>query len=232
MKVFFAVPAYRGIVCDEMVDSLGETMQLLKDEHNIHSTLNVLTGCCYIQIARNKLVKSFLESDCDVIMFLDDDISWNAEDAVRVIKHESDIVAGVYRIKADYEEYPAMFCCDENGQATFVNGCLEATRVPTGFLRIRRNVFEDIALLNPELEYLDFPRGIEGGLPEKYFDFFPQGVYDKVWTGEDYAFCKLWCDIGGKIWVIPDIEFNHHDGDKIYSGSVLKHFRRLENGES
>lgn len=32
----------------------------------------------------------------------------------------------------------------------------------------------------------------------------------KTFTTEDYAFCQRWRDIGGQLWVDPDIDFKLH----------------------
>lgn len=221
MKVFIAVPAYRGITCEKFFDSLEETVQLFIDS-NIDHVVSVLPGCCYIQVARNKLVQQFLESDCDTMLFLDDDISWKPEDAVRLLNVDKPIVAGIYPIKSNIEEYPMILDADESGKTAIIDGLLTASRVPTGFLLIKREVFEKIRAANPHLVYTEVMRGTNDFTPVEYFDYFPQGVYNGVWTGEDYAFCKLWCDLGETIHILADIDFEHHSDNMTYKGNLSK----------
>jgi hypothetical protein len=39
------------------------------------------------------------------------------------------------------------------------------------------------------------------------------------WLGEDTGFCRLWHEMGGKMWIYPDITFNHYGDDKYYRGN-------------
>ena len=52
---------------------------------------------------------------------------------------------------------------------------------------------------------------------------FNHGAMDGVWWGEDYAFSNRWRKAGGKIWVIPDMNIDHHGGDICYAGNFHKH---------
>jgi hypothetical protein len=37
--------------------------------------------------------------------------------------------------------------------------------------------------------------------------------------GEDYAFCRRWTDMGGKVWVNPEIKMGHV-GYKTFQGHL------------
>lgn len=221
MKLFIAIPAYRGVICPKFIDSLEATGLMLK-EYNIDYRVEVLSGNCYIQAARNELVNSFLSSDCDKLLFLDDDISWNPKDVLSLIDSGKDVVCGVYRLKTDYEEYPVIVFADSNGRTTIVNNMMMASRVPTGFLYIDKNVFIKIRESRPDLVYTQNHRPYGSRPPQVMFDFFPQGVKDGYWIGEDYAFCDLWTSTGGEIWVIPDMDIDHHSTDNTYLGNYYK----------
>lgn len=224
MKVMLAIPAYRGIVCPQFVDSLEETGKYLT-EMGIDYFVSVLTGCCYIQIARNKLVSEFINSDADKLVFLDDDISWNKFDLVKLITDSEPVTCGVYRLKTDFEEYPAILVADSNGAANICDSKIEATRVPTGFLCVDRSVFETLLWSYPELSYTEVERGTGNLNTKDYFDFFPQGVKNNEWVGEDYAFCDLWTKLGGKIYVYPNMTIAHHSSDKSYSGNYYEYLK-------
>ena len=56
-----------------------------------------------------------------------------------------------------------------------------------------------------------------------YYNFFDTyySKESKLYLGEDFNFCKLWTDIGGKIYALADEEISHV-GEKMYSGKLLQ----------
>lgn len=229
MKVMLATPAYRGLVCPQFIDSLEETVNFFT-LNGIDSVFKMVGGCCYIQIARNKIVKEFIDSDCDKLLFLDDDISWNASDAYKLVMQKMDIIAGIYPIKSEKEYYPVVLHCDENDYPVSEGNFLLASRVPTGFLCITRDAIEKIKASIPHLRYDEMELGDETLTKTEYYDFFPQGVKNGRWVGEDHAFCALWEEIGGKIYVPPDINFKHYSDSKTYEGNLWEFLKRQPGG--
>ena len=206
MKIMFATPTYKGITDPDFLDSLEATVTLCQAK-GYETEFALITGCCYVQEARNKLVKQFIDSGADVLFFLDDDISWPAEAAIRLIEMPDDMVAGVYPLKQAVPEFPGVIHTDVSHYPVVrADGCISAAGVPTGFLRIRRNVIERMINAYPDQKYTDYK---DGASTETLHDLFPQGVRNGRWVGEDYAFCQLWKAIYGEIWIIPDIDFTH-----------------------
>jgi hypothetical protein len=206
MKIFFATPTYRGITHTGFLDSLESTVELCK-ERGHGAVFGLVNGCCYVQEARNKLVKQFLDTDADILFFLDDDISWPAEKALELIEMDDDIVGGIYPLKMDIPAFPAVIHTDTNHHPIVrADGCISAAGVPTGFLKIKREVILKLIEYYPSQEYTDYK---DGEPTETLYDLFPQGVRNGRWVGEDYAFCRLWTDIGGQIHIVPDIDFEH-----------------------
>lgn len=210
--VLFARPVYREIQCAPHLKSLADTMQLASD-HGYGVAMCKHLGGAYIQHSRNWLVKQFMDSTCEVLFFVDDDLSWNPEDALDVLETPGEVIAGVYPRKTEPLDFPVVIHADEEGlPIQRRDGCIWASHVPAGFLAIRRSAIEKLRSAYPELHYsdLDEKGQIQGG----YFDMFPQGVHKGRWWGEDFAFSRLWNEIGGKIWVVPDITFTHYGGPK------------------
>ena len=176
-----------------------------------------VVGCSFVQAARNMVAHEYLKSNFDVLVFLDDDMSWRAKDLVRLVETPGEIVGGVYRTKQDKIDYAVKVKVGSHGiPLTRPDGCIAAWGVATGFMKIERHVFEKLQVRYPRLQY-----------GEDMFDFFPQGVYDHVWVGEDYAFCRLWANMGNDIWAIPNIDFTHHTKDKQYSGNYHEYLKSL-----
>lgn len=213
--------------CPSFYNSLGNTIKLLND-NGWQTRLGFAWGDPYIQKARNSLVKQFLKTDFDTFFFVADDLEWDPEDALKVVSMDDPVVAGVYPMKTNPVRYPVLIRTDKTGiPLTRDDGCISALRVQTGFLRIHRNVFENIIEGYPELSFY----GAKNGEPVNIsHDFFPQGVHNHRWIGEDYAFCDLWTNLEGKIWVVPDMDFTHYKGEVGYFGNYHEYLKALPGG--
>lgn len=208
MKVFFAVPSYSGIRDELFFNSLENTVKYC-EANGVKTGLSILQGCCYIQMSRIKLVHEFMKSNADKLFFLDDDIEWDSKDALKLINMKDEFVCGVYPYKKPFEDYPIVInVTDDTRPKVREDGCISAVCVPTGFMCITRSVIEKLMAAYPEKKFVD-KMGTDDFI--ELYDLFPQGVDGGRWVGEDYAFCRLWTRIGGEIWLVPDITFNHHD---------------------
>lgn len=226
---FFAVPFYREPKCVPFLTSLEKTVKLFKFK-GYKTFTGVVGGDSFVQRARNKLVKQFMETECSRILFLDDDMSWNPEDALNLFETKGDIVATMYRLKIKPETvvYPDGINRDSKGYPLLRHdGCISAWGVQLGLAKIERNVFEQLIDAYPGQEY----HGKQNGkIVDKHYDLFPQGVYNKQWLGEDYAFCRLWTQIGGQIWIKPDIDIVHYSKTEAYHGNYHEYLMSLPGG--
>lgn len=226
-NVFFALHLYRRPEGEEFWLSLKKGSDLLKS-HGYTTYFGVAFGNPYIQKARNDLVKQFLGSCCDTFFFVADDLEYAAEDMLRLVETPGDVVSGVYSQHCNPPKYPVCVFTDKSGiPVVRGDGAVSAKWVQTGFLRIQRGVFEKIAKANPKLVYFGMKNGKKINVA---CDFFPQGVYNHTWIGEDYAFCDLWRRIGGKIWVVPDIDFIHYSEGCGFPGNYHEYLMRLPGG--
>jgi len=228
MKVMIAIPSYRGLECPQFLDSLLDTGYLLK-EKGIPYVLTIVYGHSYVQAARNDIASRFLESDCDRLIFLDEDISWERAAMEALLASDKPITAAVYPQKTERISgfpMPVVPICNDAGVPLVDGPYLRAVRAMTGFMCIRREVFTEIQAKFPELAYRVY--GEDGVL--EMFDFFPQGVHDGTWLGEDFAFCRLWEKIGGEIAVLLDFTFGHHRKEKSWYGNLARFIRQLPGG--
>jgi hypothetical protein len=95
-------------------------------------------------------------------------------------------------------------------------------RMPTGFMRINRSMIEKMIEHYPERKYTDIT--FDQGEAEAAWDLFPCGLAtapdgSRHWDGEDTGFCRLWAEMGGEMWIYPDIIFNHYSEEKYYRGN-------------
>lgn len=227
-KVFFGLYLYRKPEASAFYSSLRAGARLLK-KHGYSVDYGLVMFDPYTQLARNTLANEFLRSKSDIFVFVADDLEYKAEDLLKLIETPGDVVAGVYRQKIDNINYPVMVFGDKDKRPTVrQDGCIKGYRVQTGFLRINRTVFEQIIEGFPELSYYGLNKGKKFDLNH---DFFPQGVHNHRWIGEDYAFCDLWRELGGEIWIIPDLDLTHWQGaEKGYPGNYHEYLKQLPGG--
>lgn len=178
-------------------------------------TLCIEAGNCHVDDMRNGIVAQFLKSPCEELIFIDEDVGFRPEDLLRLIRHDRDIVGGVYPKKQDDEAFPVF---TEPGTELWsdADGLVEVHGLPTGFLKIRRRVFEELSgdaaafIGSDGIEYrLFFERTISGG---------------RRWSG-DYAFTRKWLARGGQLFVDPWFVLSH-TGKKTWVGVLAEYWER------
>lgn len=228
VKIMLATPAYGGNVTANYMQSVVYAMQALPE--HIELVVNVFSGDSLITRARNTMVAQFLASDCDALLWVDADIGFDPEHIVRLVGAGKDVVAGVYPIK-EYHWDNIVQAAQANPLATgyehvagagmqYVtngfgkpndHGYAPVYEVGTGFMLIQRRVFETLASFYPDRHYVTDRRQGEQEEVWNFFDAFTITLSGKDDAGndikinrylsEDYAFCALWREAGGEIWV-------------------------------
>lgn len=228
MKVHFLTPSYDGSCHINTAWSIVLEILVL-NKLGIEATWDFYPGCCYPDIARSMLAKQFLDGDFTDCIFVDSDVQCYPGSAYKLLRHDLDVVAGIYPYKSDKESYPLYYEQDEDGRPVVdtETGLIHGRLLPTGFLRIRRNVFETmIEKLGEDLIVEDHK---DPDNPITYHMFFDTPKIGRVKWGEDFHFCNMWKDLGGKLWIEPDIDFYHH-GFKGFKGNLHEYLRQLPGG--
>lgn len=211
--LWVAVPAYTGQVCAGTAQALyyGGLHALTK---GVYVSIDMLAGCCYLDLVRNVMVDRFLASDASDLLFVDSDLTFPAEAIAQIAAVTKPVVCGVYPKKSAADEWPAVLPMGENWSDD--EGCLEITHAPTGFLRINRSVFE---AMRPSVPMHGKPDK-SGSMPA----FFQCVVRDGMYWGEDYEFCNRWRALGGRLHCLPEIPFEHI-GQKHWTGKYGDYLR-------
>jgi hypothetical protein len=200
--------------------ALAESCVLLQ-QLGIRFYFATIVGSSNLPRARNLLAAKFLASDATDLMFIDDDIGWRPPDLMRLLASEHPLIAGVGRRKSDKPNSdPSVWCChflpgSEQGFARDAAGNIEVMRVGTGFMRIERQVFEQMMQAHPEWRR----HGMSDMTPAEArfnYQFF---VFGEDNEGEDDVFCDRWRALGGRIFIDPSLELSHV-GEKAYSGAI------------
>ncbi len=211
-RVFIAVPTYSGQVGVPFLASLVEALPLL-EAAGFAVDFCVEAGNCHVDDARNSMARMFLESDCSDMVFIDEDVGFEPDAIVKILKATGDVVAGVYPKKQQDEEFPVH--CLPGERWSNAHGLVEVEGAPTGFMRISRRCLE--ALRDASVSFEG-----SGGM---YHVIFERVIADgRRWSG-DYAFCRKWRALGGKVHVMPDLRFTH-TGTKTWGGSLADFWRK------
>ncbi len=192
----------------EFMISLTRLTHHLRSE-NIPFCLYPIVFESLIPRARNAAVAHFLDSDYTHLMFIDSDIEFDPESVVKLLRHDKDVICGIYpkkyyvleRLNKQEEivDFPV------SGDV-FINqdGLIDSVYLPTGFLMAKREVFMKIILAHPELKYKN---DIDGyGNLDTFYDFFRSGVRNGIYESEDWGFCSIWRELGGKVLIDPTIK--------------------------
>lgn len=235
-RVMIATPAYDGKIDMDYAMSITESAHIAP-VFGIHVTATILKNGAFIDLARNRLTKLFLDSDCTHLFFIDADLRWEHRAFVGLVTSGLPICAGVYPKRQTPEEYPARFAIDPvAGEGIWVShdgstdhdkicdaGWIMCERVPTGFLCISREVIEAMVAKSPKQMMLN-----EGEQPllfaATYFrrgennEFLPVDLVNEEFKptdpvdfiGEDFYFSDRYVKMFGKpIPVWPEFDFVH-----------------------
>jgi hypothetical protein len=194
---------------------------------------------------RNLCVSQFLQTDdATHLLFIDSDIGFEAESIYEMVAKDKDVISIPYPLKTinwekmirkfketnneDVEvfkqfgnQYPMKV--EDSQDIKCKDNVIEVTHSPTGCMLIKKHVFDKLKKAYPE-KIIKQGTVINGKIEEKpeFWNFFDT-LHDpktKTYLGEDFAFCKLWKDIGGKCHALINQQIMHV-GEHAYVGKFL-----------
>jgi len=209
-------------------------------KRNVDVAFQIMKSSLVTQ-GRNLCVSGFIESGLTHMLFIDSDILFNAESIFKMIERDKDVISIPYPLKTlmwdkafkkmqkgeikkgdDIRRwlhtYP-MKIADPNN-VNVDRGVIEVTHSPTGCMLIKRRVFDKMIEAYPDKQIVQ-KTVINGEYVDKphMWNFF-DCIHDpetKTYLGEDFSFCKLWTEIGGKCHAFIDDPIAHI-GEHQYEG--------------
>ena len=190
--------------------------------------------------SRNMMTRAFLESDCTDLLFIDSDIVFSVDQVKRILSHPEEVVGGMYFKKCQGNTEPCLNTI--RNPIVKPNGLNQVNYIGTGFLRIKRVVFEKIIeRWGDEIRYC--PDGSADIVEYNFWNLAMhtfdremieptepriQFLMDKYklsreqvdksirtrWLSEDWWFCQRANELGFKVWADRRIALKH-------SGNVL-----------
>lgn len=220
-KVVFCIPTISKPY-QVTLDSLEVSAKLIEAAGWEHAAV-YMVGCPYISAARAQMLRKALDAKATVIVFIDHDLSWQPDALLRLIETEGDVVSGTYRFKGEPEEYMgAIFPGPDGCPIVREDGCIKAHSIPAGFLKITRAGVNKFMNAYPDLLY--------GERCSPAVDIFNHGVHNWTWYGEDYSFARRWREKCGDIWLIPDLQIDHHSPTQSFPGNFHEYMLRQPGG--
>ena len=231
VKIFVATPMYGGLcVGGYTVGLLNSVQEFMRNGMQLYYAH--MMNESLITRARNTLAYDFLDTDATHLMFIDADITFNPADIVSMVNADKDIICGLYPKKeinwktvaeavkqgVDYTELPnytgsfVVNLLGDVAQATGdINEPMEIDNGGTGFMLIKRNVFETLKPTVPT--YTNDMILIVDKNPVKKIihEFFATSI-DEVSNrllSEDYHFCKIARQAGFKVYAAPWANLSH-----------------------
>lgn len=235
-KIFIATPMYGGMAAGVYIKSILDLQGLLISQ-GIECRFSFLFNESLITRARNYLVDEFLRSGYTHLLFIDSDIEFNAMDVIAMLHLDKEIIGGPYPKKAlkwnnidqayknaqekgltvnpaalellagDFVFNPVPGTKEFNSSEL-----LEVMEIGTGFMMVRRDVFDKFKDEYPHLRYKPDHAGQANFDGTRYIHAYFDTVIDPEthrYLSEDYMFCQYAREIGIKVWYCPWMKTSH-----------------------
>jgi len=248
--ILIATPMYGGMCTGHYTISLIKAMSRFM-RLGIECHFATLANESLITRARNELARMFLADEKFThLMFVDSDICFEHDSIEKLYNLDQDVVGAFYPTKEinwdkvrdavksnrkDLSYYASNFVInlpldkDKTKIELEKNGLLEVRHCGTGFMMIKRKVFEKLS--KHVLEYRSSTLQDPSGQYIKPIvkQFFDTSIDETgALLSEDYNFCELWRKHGGKVFVDPNIHLKHI-GYHAFEGDTTELFKDFNN---
>ena len=235
VKLFLATPCYGGLCLEKFMTSVIKLqIELIKE--GIQLMIDTTENESLVHRARNVAVGRFMQkTDADLFMFIDADVDFNADSVVRLVRSGHDVSVAVYPKKVVMwdQAKTAIEQGDDRNMAmlssslvanigahrrSVENGFVEVLDGPTGFMVITRKAFEK---MHEHFTDLNCKNDHQNRDFDEYCAVFDCMIdpESRRYLSEDYAFCRRWQQIEGKIYA--DIHTTlGHVGNLPFSGCM------------
>lgn len=195
---------------------------------SITATLFPIGFDSLVNRARNASIAHFMSGDYTHLLFLDTDIEFNTEDIIKLLYSNEKLIGAAYaqkwldinRIKDVFKQDvlpvdPLCLCTKHSVHISDTERLAEKMEVQyltTGCMLIDKAVIDILIRAYPERKYTNTIDGYMGANKNLFYNFFSVEINPETneYESEDYSFCRLWKEQGGKIYLIPDVTLTHY----------------------
>lgn len=234
-KIFVATPCYGG-QCLGLYAKSCLDLQATCIQYGIEVRFSFIFNESLITRARNYLVDEFLRSGCSHMLFIDADIQFEPQDILALLALDREIIGGPYPKKSinwsnivnavkkneNNEKFEPGMLDGVTGDFVFnpvpgtksfkVTEPVEVMEIGTGFMMIKREVFDKYKEEYPHLHYKPDHVGQANFDGSRYIHAYFDTVIDPKshrYLSEDYMFCQNARAIGVKVWLCPWMKTTH-----------------------
>jgi hypothetical protein len=198
LSILVSTPCYGGLCTTAyLVSAMRLQEELLSS--GVEHDFNIGRNESLVTRARNEMAGWFLKTKLDCQLWIDADIEFEPEDVAKLWNMNVDIAVAAYAMKLPEKPLSAW----KNGKLVKLEDCpnepFEVDYAGTGFMLIRRNVYEALA---PTTESYEGPSG-------KTHAFYMTPIHNDGFESEDYFFCRKAREAGFKIVMDPSIKLGH-----------------------
>jgi len=198
--LLIGTPAYN---CWLHIDYHNTVMKLSGKMHPPPVTM-LIGNESLITRARNKIISFFhSEKRFSHLLFLDADIGMQAEDILRMLAYEKDVVAAGVALKGLNPDGSPVLNYKLLEQGLLV----KAERVGTAVFLLSRKAVEVLIDQAPTY-HEDVSRGMSTPWPQ--YDVFKVGVFDGEYLSEDYYACRTLRELGFDVYVDTSVQTVHN----------------------
>jgi hypothetical protein len=204
-RVHICMPCYGGMLTESTFMSYIKWSNTCR-QLGIDWTMETMTNESLISRARNTLTAKFLNNkESTHLMFIDADIGWEPWHLLVMLNRDVDVIGGLYPMKS----LPVKWCVNGfEGAQEGADGLQEVSKTGTGFMLIKRGVFEKLNA-HPAVKPFINDIGLPAELNPYMKTYFDTAVRENRYYSEDWTFCENWRDLGGQVWVDKRVLLKH-----------------------
>jgi hypothetical protein len=205
MHLHLCIPCYGGQITEPCFTSFLR-FTLMAAKAGLSWSLDTMVNESLVTRARNNLVAKMLFNDkATHLMFIDADIRFQPESIFHMLMADKDVIGGLYPKKV----LPISYVINARPGTPIINDIFEVDTMGTGFMMVKRSVLDKMIAAYPHTKYVD-----DVGLG-KQFEPFMYALFDVEidekghYLSEDWAFCRRWAKLGGKVYAHSKVLLNH-----------------------
>jgi hypothetical protein len=204
-RVHICMPCYGGMLTESTFMSYIKWSNTCR-QLGLDWTMETMTNESLISRARNTLVAKFLNNPTSThLMFVDADIGWEPWHLLVMLNRDVDVIGGLYPMKT----LPVKWVVNGfDGAETGPDGLQEVSKTGTGFMLVKRHVFEKLNS-HPAVKPFNNDIGLPKELDKYLKTYYDTAVRENRYYSEDWTFCENWRDLGGKVWVDKRVLLKH-----------------------